>query len=381
MEKNIYESFGRKEFMKKDDKRRLIKGKLYDNKYYHKINESFEVNSNSKKYLSSKREMNNINATIKKENNNLRRRNIFINNIILFEFLILNIFIQILSSEKNNLGNFGISTISLKINGTSFKEIFCSKTENFSKIYYPNKVIINGNEQLIVNHTYYFNHTDNFVEIIWNKSINQSIYMFYGCTNITEIDLSNFDGSKIISMRSMFYNCLSLTSLNFSNFKTTLVEDMDCLFRNCISLISVDLSSFDISRCNDVHSMFYNCSSLLSVNLSNFDTSNVKEIQYMFYGCTSLTSLDISNFKTSNVQYMNYMFYGCENLEYINMINFREDKLEKYNNIFDLVPENIIICVKENNIRNMILPKLEGKNCILNYCSDDWKIKQKKTNN
>ena len=377
MEKNLNESVEKKE-IKIWKEKILIKGEINEKTKYYEINESFEDKSDTKKYMNSKKEIIKINDSNKKDKNNIKKRNEFINNRIIHELLILNIFIQILSYEKYNIDKSEFSTISLKINGTGYKEIFCSNTKNFSNIYYPNKVKINGNEQLVVNHTYYFNQTDNFVEIIWNRDINKSVLMFYRCTNITKIDLSNFDGSKIIDMRSMFYDCLSLTSLNFSNFKTTLVQDMDCLFRNCTSLISVDLSGFDISKCKDVHSMFYECSSLVSVNLSNFDTSNVKEMQFMFYNCLSLTSLDLSYFKTSKVTNMNKMFYGCINLEYINMINFQENQLEKYNNIFNQVPENIVVCVNENYIRSKILPILKSKNCYVNYCSDDWKMKQKK---
>ena len=66
-------------------------------------------------------------------------------------------------------------------------------------------------------------------------------------------------------MRSMFYNCSSLTSLNVSNFNTDNVKDM----------------SF----------MFSSCSSLSSLNLSNFNTNNVNKMWCMFAGCSSLNSL------------------------------------------------------------------------------------------
>ena len=39
--------------------------------------------------------------------------------------------------------------------------------------------------------------------------------MFFECTDITEIDLSNFDTSKVNLINDMFHGCSSLTSLNF----------------------------------------------------------------------------------------------------------------------------------------------------------------------
>jgi len=32
-------------------------------------------------------------------------------------------------------------------------------------------------------------------------------YMFYGCSNLKTLDLSNFDTSSVKNMDSMFYDC------------------------------------------------------------------------------------------------------------------------------------------------------------------------------
>ena len=122
--------------------------------------------------------------------------------------------------------------------------------------------------------------------------------------------------------------------------------------------------------------MLYNCYSLSSLNLSNFDTSLVTYMDHMFYNCYSLSSLNLSNFNTSLVTDKDYMFYNCSNLEYINLINFTENSLTDYNNMFDLVPDNIVVCINENS--NKILPQIKNKKCYTIDCSDNWKIKQKK---
>ena len=38
--------------------------------------------------------------------------------------------------------------------------------------------------------------------------------MFYGCTSLTSLDLSNFDTSKVTNMGYMFQSCTNLTSLD-----------------------------------------------------------------------------------------------------------------------------------------------------------------------
>ena len=42
--------------------------------------------------------------------------------------------------------------------------------------------------------------------------------MFYGCSSLTSINLSNFDTSKITNMNYIFYGCSELRFINILNF-------------------------------------------------------------------------------------------------------------------------------------------------------------------
>jgi len=61
---------------------------------------------------------------------------------------------------------------------------------------------------------------------------------------------------------------------------------------------------------------------------------------------------------------MEYIFNSCSNLEYINMIDFNGNRLEegKYSNIFNIVPENIVLCINKINI-DKIYPQIESISC------------------
>ncbi|WP_185500908.1 BspA family leucine-rich repeat surface protein, partial [Listeria innocua] len=84
-----------------------------------------------------------------------------------------------------------------------------------------------------------------------------SLYMlFYACTELTSLDLSNFDTSQVTIMRAMFYGTSSLTSLDLSNFDTSQVTDMSIMFSRLSSLTSLDLSNFDTSRVTNMIGMF-----------------------------------------------------------------------------------------------------------------------------
>ena len=126
---------------------------------------------------------------------------------------------------------------------------------------------------------------------------------------------------------------------------------MSCMFYNCNSLKSLNLSNFDTSNVVDMRSMFYNCNSLNSLDISSFDTSQVKNMNNMFYNCSSLNSLDLLNFNTSNIINMNNMFKECNNLMFIN-INISNQN-STTNDIFFSGHEILMVC-GENNIDFLI---------------------------
>ena len=138
---------------------------------------------------------------------------------------------------------------------------------------------------------------------------------------LTSLELSNFDTSNVTDMSSMFTNCENLVNLNLSNFINSKVANMRYMFRNCKNIKSLDLSDFGTSSVTDMSGMFANCKSLSELNISTWDTSNVTTMGYsnqvsegMFDSCSSLTSLDLTSFDTSNVTNMTQMFYRCPNL-------------------------------------------------------------------
>ena len=305
--------------------------------------------------------------------------------LYLIQFIIISILYQIKSNINFDLFHYQVSKITLKIKGIGDSYILGNET-NYTFTGFKNlkEVYINGLKQNTIDYLYYFNQSDNLVELIWDDDINSCVFMFRKCSNITEIDLSNFNTSLVTAMNSMFAFCSSLISLDLSNIDTNHVIKMFSMFYGCISLTSLNLSNFDTSKVKNMQNLFYNCSSLTSLDLSNFKTTIVKNMQYMFYNCSSLTSLNLSNFDTSKVTAIHYMFDGCEKLEYINLNNFNESKLSEdsdgyyYQNIFKNVPENIVICINENITQSKIFPQIKNITCHVIDCTENWKSKQKK---
>lgn len=103
------------------------------------------------------------------------------------------------------------------------------------------------------------------------KYMNDMGFMFYNCKGITdELDLNNFNTSKVTSMSHMFYGCDNM-------YKIIGIED------------------WDTSRVTHMNHMFYDCNNLLYLNLKNFDMSRVRDTTYMFYGCNRLSTLNLFN--------------------------------------------------------------------------------------
>ena len=64
------------------------------------------------------------------------------------------------------------------------------------------------------------------------------------------------------------------------------------MFNQCSDITEVDLSNFDSSSIKSFAAMFQGCSSLKFVNFSSLDTSSATYMGYIFYGCSSLKYLN-----------------------------------------------------------------------------------------
>ena len=119
--------------------------------------------------------------------------------------------------------------------------------------------------------------------------------MFFDCNNLTKLDLSNFDTSKVTDMSGMFAWCSNnLTSINLSNFDTSKVIEMNNMFDGCSNLITLDLSNFDTSNVKEMYSMFYYCSNLTTIK-GVIDMKSCTDYSLMFENCPKLSGVKIKN--------------------------------------------------------------------------------------
>jgi len=128
--------------------------------------------------------------------------------------------------------------------------------------------------------------------------------MFYNCSSLEELDLSNFNTSKLTNMQYTFYNCTDLTVLNLSGWNTSNVTNMYSAFMNCESLEELDLSSFDTSKVTNMEQLFCRCEYLATIYVSEkWNTNKVTRSSNMFKYCEELPNFDESIIDKTNANY------------------------------------------------------------------------------
>lgn len=247
----------------------------------------------------------------------------------------------------------------------------------------------------------------------WNTSnVTSMEQMFYGMQNVNSIKFSNFDTSKVTSMKGSFQYCyklsgdIDLSSLNLSNVtdvancfdnassrgkatriicpnlykittlqsfanSNTLTTYIDLsnagrdgtgitsvvnMCNNSTGLLEIDLTNANFSPCKSFASMFYSAYRLEKINgMSTWKNTTATTLNSMFYDCRALTSIDLSGFTTTSVTNMGKMFQRCYALMHLDIRNFNFSKVTTYTNMFTDVPANCEIIVADDTARNWVL--------------------------
>ena len=154
-------------------------------------------------------------AIINPHKRNSKKNKIF--NIFILYLITINLVIFNLSSENTKRIFYSKeSFITLKINSIGETQLF--HYNDYASYDQPDEIYINGD---LINNTkniQYLNRTENVIKLLWKDEIFSTGYMFYGCQEIKEINLSNFNSSQVTDMHHMFTDCKKLIFVDFTNF-------------------------------------------------------------------------------------------------------------------------------------------------------------------
>ena len=167
------------------------------------------------------------------------------------------------------------------------------------------------------------------------ENVTNMSFMFGGCFNLTNLNLSSFDTKNVTNMSYMFDGCCNLKRINLSSFNTKNVINMFGMFNRCSKLKYIDLSSFNTQNLIDIAGIFTECSNLLYVDISSLNTQNVVNMSGMFNRCSNLIYADLTSFNTQNVIKMSMMFSECSNLSYLDLSSFNIENVTDMSNMFN----------------------------------------------
>jgi hypothetical protein len=158
-------------------------------------------------------------------------------------------------------------------------------------------------------------------------------YIFYGCSALATIDLSNtenvvdfafaFFGTAITTisidtvnaqtLEQSFANCIELESITFTTLANCI--NFKGIFYNCVSLVTTGI---DISTAEDIRQMYFGCQSI--VEIEEFTPTLADSLSGVFQNCTALASIPV-DIDCTAVTDINNAFNGCSSLLAVSLIN------------------------------------------------------------
>ena len=183
--------------------------------------------------------------------------------------------------------------------------------------------------------------------------------LFRKNTNLININVSNWDTSKITSLVFTFASMPNLERVDFADWDVSNVTNFFALFNESYRLKTIDVSKWDTSSATDMAWMFSG-NSLNTLDVSNFNTSKVTNMHSMFSAC-KITHLDISNFDTSNVLDFGNAFGYWDNVcEELNISGLNLTKVKSIEGSFIRSSFKVIRC------DGLKLPNIDMSNIGLN---------------
>jgi surface protein len=108
--------------------------------------------------------------------------------------------------------------------------------------------------------------------------------------------------NRVKYMKNMFKDCISLTQIDISNWNLTNVVSISEMLRNCFSLRQLKLGEFYFYNAISMNYLFSNCNNLENINLTAFKNTNyITSMSHTFENCKSLEQIDLSSLYLPNL--------------------------------------------------------------------------------
>ena len=126
----------------------------------------------------------------------------------------------------------------------------------------------------------------------WNlSSINSMSHLFDNCSNLQTITLPKV-GNNLTDASFLFSDCKNLTGIHLlEDFNPINVTNVSHMFYGCSSLSKLNLSNFIGNKIKNIDNMFAECSNLTTINAPKFSPMEVETFEHIFLGNSNLTKV------------------------------------------------------------------------------------------
>ena len=159
--------------------------------------------------------------------------------------------------------------------------------------------------------------------------------MFLSASGLTKLDIGNWNTGKVTNMGGMFSGASGLTKLDIGNWNTGKVTEMDWMFSSASGLTNLDIGKWDTSKVTSMVAMFEEARGLTNLDIGKWDTSKVTSMIAMFLEASGLTNLDIGKWDTSQVTNMRWMFKGASSLTNLEIGKWNTSQVTNMGEMFD----------------------------------------------
>lgn len=199
-------------------------------------------------------------------------------------------------------------------------------------------------------------------------------------TYIDKIDANNLDVSNVTDGSYMFYSCASSTEINVSQWNTSKIKYFDKMFSNCQSLAFLDVNNWDMISGRSLSDMFA-YSGITDIDLSKWNTENINNLSNLFFSCTKLKQIDLHTWDISSVSTCHWLFRDCSSLEFINIEGWDTSHVNNMDRMFGECPKlttikglnklntsNVqamqVMFISDISLKSLDLSSFDTRNCI-----------------
>ncbi len=174
----------------------------------------------------------------------------------------------------------------------------------------------------------------------WDTSkVTDTMAMFQMNNALTKLESTNWTFPECLNTRYMFWGCQNIEDIDVSNWAFGKVTIMDNMFAgggtyDCTTKYKkLDVSNWDMSRAVDVSFMFYACKGPKEIDVSKWNVSSIENFDHMF-AHSYLKIGDVSNWRTTSAINMNALFHTTKN-EVLDVTNWQVSTVKYFCQMFE----------------------------------------------